>query len=80
MLLHELVHGGSPYLVRETPDLRAQLDETAALGYLQILQIDFPTNEGDELVYGDWPFADGVFHLFGRPPFDSDAWRWLWQR
>ena len=50
-----------------------------AAGYLQILQLDFPGGGEDALVSGNWPFGDGMFHLFGKPPFDRDHWRWFFE-
>ncbi len=71
--------GGRPYFIQGEPDLEAEVAKILRSGYLQILQLDFPGGGGDALVSGDWPFADGLFHLFGSPPFDRDHWRWFFE-
>ena len=45
--------------------------------FVLVAQFDFPSGE-DALVAGDWPFADGMFSLFGRRPFGDQDWRWYW--
>jgi hypothetical protein len=42
-------------------------------GLVQLVQLDFPSSS-DGAVEGDWPFADGMFNLFGAPPFDTLFW------
>ncbi|MEA2563075.1 MAG: hypothetical protein QOH06_4579 [Acidobacteriota bacterium] len=71
--------GGRPYFIQGEPDLENEVTKILDSGYLQILQLDFPGGGGDALVSGDWPFADGLFHLFGKPPFDRDHWRWFFE-
>jgi hypothetical protein len=71
--------GGRPYTIRKTQTLLAELQECNAQGFTQVLQLDFPVGADDATVAGDWPFADGMFHLLGRPPFASGDWRWFWE-
>ncbi|MEA2560180.1 MAG: hypothetical protein QOH06_1684 [Acidobacteriota bacterium] len=71
--------GGRPYFIQGEPVLEDEVTKILRSGYLQILQLDFPGGGGDTLVSGDWPFADGLFHLFGKPPFDRDHWRWFFE-
>jgi hypothetical protein len=63
--------GGRPYCIQE-PELEgaeALLDRSMH----QLLQLDFPGSQ-DGRVTGSWPFADGMFNLFGAPPFDTFFW------
>jgi len=69
--------GGRPHLIRERPALVASLGEALKNGYLLIAQFDFPSH-ADAIVSGDWPFADGLFILLGREPFQKMDWRWYW--
>ncbi|MEZ5941473.1 MAG: hypothetical protein R3C18_08790 [Planctomycetaceae bacterium] len=69
--------GGSPF-IQESEGLSDVIAELTKQGYLQILQIDFPSlDDGD--IDGDWPFAGGMFHVFGREPFSDCLWKCLWQ-
>lgn len=71
--------GGRTHLIRPYEDLVAKIRDMNASGYLHVLQVDFPGG-GDAPVQGNWPFADGIFHLFGKPPFEaSSPWQFLWQ-
>jgi hypothetical protein len=73
--------GGRPYCLMENGRRREQLDELRARGYVQVLQLDVPGCAGDTgNVAGDWPFMDGMFHLFAVPPFAPHSWRWFWER
>lgn len=69
--------GGRPHLVRERPELLASLEGIREQGYFLVAQFDFPSGQ-DAVVSGDWPFADGMFALFGREPFAEQDWRWCW--
>lgn len=71
--------GGRPYFTQGESDLEDEVERILRSGYLQVLQLDFPGGGDDALVSGDWPFADGMFHLFGKPPFDRDHWRWFFE-
>lgn len=67
--------GGHPYCIQEP-----ELDEGEALlrrGLVQLVQLDFPSSQDGD-VSGSWPFADGMFNLFGAPPFEE--WFWAFQK
>lgn len=69
--------GGRPFLFPRTGPLATEIERLAADGYRHVLQISFP--DRDEPIRGSWPFGDGELHLFAKPPFDRDLWRWCWQ-
>lgn len=69
--------GGAPHLVRRKAVLSAALESLRRDRYLLVAQFDFP-HGADAVVSGDWPFADGMFALFGREPFHEGDWRWYW--
>ncbi len=68
--------GGRPYCIQE-PNLPGA-DELFEQGYRQILQIDFP-NPGDGRISGSWPFGDGIFNVFWKPPFEGEKYYWYLQ-
>jgi hypothetical protein len=63
--------GGRPFCIQE-PVLEGAA-ELQARGYLQLVQLRFP-GAGDGEISGSWPFADGLFNLFGAPPFETFFW------
>lgn len=69
--------GGRPHLIRVSAQLVDSIEACRAGGFSLAAQFDFPSGD-DAAVTGDWPFADGMFALFGRPPFDRENWRWYW--
>jgi hypothetical protein len=69
--------GGRPFLFPRTGPLSLEIERLTADGYLHVLQMSFP--DRDEPIRGNWPFGDGELHLFGKPPFSRDLWRWCWQ-
>lgn len=71
--------GGRPYFIHGEPDLEDPVTAAMNAGYLQLLQLDFPSGRGNALVKGDWPFADGLLHILGRHPFEHKDWLWFWE-
>lgn len=69
--------GGRPFLFPRVGRLAAEIERLNADGYLHVLQMAFP--DRDEPIRGSWPFGDGELHVFGRPPFSRELWRWCWQ-
>jgi hypothetical protein len=67
--------GGEPYCIQE-PELPGAA-ELFKQGYVQVLQLDVP-GAADGGIRGNWPFGDGLFNLFGRPPFEQD-FQWFFQ-
>lgn len=70
--------GGRPFLVRGVEELANAVKLLQDQGFLQLVQFDFIVS-ADAQWSGDWPFADGLFHLFGKPPFERGDLCWLWQ-
>ena len=69
--------GGNPFCIQE-PELPG-MAELFEQDYIQVVQIDFPNrNDGD--VDGDWPFMDGVFNVFWKPPFTGVPYYWYLQK
>ena len=48
-------------------------------GYVQVLQLDFPDGDDGD-ISGNWPFGDGLFNLFWRPPFIGEPYFWYVQK
>lgn len=72
--------GGVPYLIHPyEEDLESKVEELLAEGFVQILQLNFPAGADDCAVGMSWPFGDGLFHVFGKPPFDDLSWKWFWE-
>lgn len=69
--------GGTPHLVRRKAPLLDAIERLRRDRYVLVAQFDFPHGV-DAVVSGDWPFADGMFALFGREPFQEREWRWCW--
>ena len=70
--------GGRPYVQYVGDGLPASLSQAEEAGYFQVVQIAFPgAKNGD--VDGDWPFADGIFHVLGKEPLDECSWRYFWE-
>jgi hypothetical protein len=63
--------GGRPYCVQE-PELEGA-EALQGSGIVQLVQLDFVSPD-DADVEGGWPFSDGMFNLFGAPPFDVFHW------
>lgn len=68
--------GGRPYI--SDINLINQVKAIEKKGYFQALQLAFP-NHNDGEIEGDWPFAGGSFHLFGKEPFDNCVWYYCWE-
>lgn len=69
--------GGRAFLIRQGA-LAEAIVASAREGFRHVLQMVFP-GPPDVPVSGTWPFGDGVFHLFARPPCSLEQWRWCWQ-
>lgn len=71
--------GGRPFLENAPAYFEAALDELASAGFAQFIQFDFPALEGDSIVDADWPFATGMFHVFGTPVCSPSRWASIWR-
>lgn len=69
--------GGRPALFKDW-HLEEPVNDLLRCGYVQVLQLDFPSAD-DDVVSGDWPFGDGMFHLLGREPFGDSDWACFWE-
>jgi hypothetical protein len=70
--------GGSPHLIQPRESLVKQLETIRLNDYRHIVQFDYVV-PNDAAWKGTWPFGDGLFNLFGKPPFQTGDWLWLWQ-
>lgn len=71
--------GGRPYIEQPRSSMLNELQAAATAGFRQFAQIGFPSGQHDAAVEGDWPFADGVFHLLVRQhETERLEWRWMW--
>ena len=71
--------GGRPALIEPSRAAKS-LEKLELQGFTQVAQVDFPVTEGDADVSGNWPFADGLFHILGRAPYRGDQdWRWFFE-
>lgn len=64
---------------RWTDSKFSELELLHTQGFVQVIQIAMPVGRRDGKVKGTWPFGDGHFHLYGRPPFSTMDWRWFWE-
>jgi len=70
--------GGEPFLFRDRHEWADRLEGTLALGFAHYLQLDTPRRE-DPFVGEQWPFPNGVFHLYIKS-FDTEILtRWFWE-
>ena len=72
--------GGRPYVEQPRSSMMNELQAVMADGFRQFAQIGFPSGQHDAAVAGDWPFADGIFHLLVKQDVGENLeWRWLWE-
>ena len=57
--------GGIPFFSYDVDSILDFINNTPANGYVHIAQFAFP-NDNDVLLDVDWPFAQYVFHVFGK--------------
>ncbi len=69
--------GGRPYTMHDPPEFIEGTREAAELGMRHFLQVDFPGY--GEHVSGDWPWGDGLFHLFCRGDIRTAEWACFWE-
>lgn len=69
---------GQPYFLHGEPELESRVVELLTRGFRHVLQLDVPGSEDGE-VDGNWPFADGVFHLLLRSGVSEVEWRTFWE-
>ncbi|HND21821.1 MAG TPA: hypothetical protein PLB18_20805 [Acidobacteriota bacterium] len=69
--------GGTPHLIRKSPKVMNMMKFIEENNFDLVLQIDFPGPK-DALIAGNWPFGDGLFYLFSKPPYGDRDWVWFW--
>lgn len=69
--------GGTPHLIRKSPKVMNTMKFIEENNLDLVLQIDFPGPK-DALIAGNWPFGDGLFYLFNKPPYGDGDWVWFW--
>jgi hypothetical protein len=57
--------------------LASEIEQLMADGYLHVLQMPFRIGMSSSA--GSVPLGDGELHIFGKPPFSRDLWRWCRQ-
>jgi hypothetical protein len=71
--------GGLPYFVEGEPSLEDPVQGLLRAGFVHLVQIDFPGNEGDADVSGPWPIGTGIIHLLARWNAEQFEWAWFWE-
>lgn len=72
--------GGRPYLEQPRTQILDELQGVISTGFRQFVQLGFPSGAHDAPVAGDWPFADGIFHLLVKANVKEHVeWRWFWE-
>jgi hypothetical protein len=56
--------GGRPFLMHGEPEIETDVGRAYRSGFRQLVQLAFPGGSGDAVVSGDWPFGDGLLHIF----------------
>jgi hypothetical protein len=71
--------GGRAFCIQE-PELPGS-EAIVASGFVHLFQLDFASADDDADLEGSWPFADGMFNVYGRAPFASTSdFRWAFQK
>ena len=70
--------GGEPDLFRGVENWEGELFRLRKEGFEHYLQLDVP-REGDSTLDEEWPFPNGMFHLYVRPASSRLDTRWFWE-
>jgi hypothetical protein len=70
--------GGEPNIFRDAHNWEAALAELRAEGFVHYLQLDVPA-EGEPTLDEEWPFPNGMFHLYLHPARHPTEARWFWE-
>ncbi len=70
--------GGQAHVINTSEGLPHAISQLIDEGCYHLLQFDFP-DANDAPVSGNWPFGNGIFHLFGKEPLDRCEWHYLWE-
>lgn len=70
--------GGAPFLFRDRTEWADALERISLLGFEHCLQLDTPRMD-DPFVDEQWPFPNGIFHLYVRRGHMPIETRWFWE-
>ena len=59
-------------------DLSDEIQRIRLAGFSHVLQVTFP-GPRDGGIGGNWPLGERELHLFAKPPYTPDLWRWCRQ-
>ena len=71
--------GGRPFFLHGEPQLEADVEAAYRSGFRQLVQLAFPGGSNDATVSGDWPFGDGLFHVFVREDGEQFEFLRFWE-
>lgn len=71
--------GGRPFFLHGEPTIETDVEIAYRAGFRQLVQLAFPGGSGDATVSGDWPFGDGLFHVFVRASQSSFEFLRFWE-
>ena len=71
--------GGQPCLAWQTERLEKEIERLLSSGFSHILQTCFFPGGEDAVISGPWPLGERELHLFAKPPYTPDLWRWCRQ-
>jgi hypothetical protein len=66
--------GGRPFLTSGVA-MSEEIRQALQVGFQHVLQVSFP-DQRDGPISGNWPIGETELHLFAKPPFWPDLWRW----
>jgi hypothetical protein len=72
--------GGRPGLAYQPQQLEDDVEQLLAAGFSHVLQTAFFPGGDDASISGNWPLGERELHLFAKPPYSTDLWRWCRER
>jgi hypothetical protein len=72
--------GGRPVLTYQPQQLEDDVDKLLAAGFSHVLQTAFFPGGDEASISGNWPLGERELHLFAKPPYSPDLWRWCRER
>lgn len=72
--------GGMPYFIHGERELENAVLSLFERGHRQLIQIDFPGNEGDADVSGPWPVGTALLHVLVSHVGGERDWVCFWER
>ncbi len=71
--------GGRPALAYQRQRLEDEVEQLMLAGFSHVLQTCFFPGGRDASISGNWPLGERELHLFAKPPYTPDLWRWCRQ-